>query len=49
MKCQNKKCNKEHNGEFGSGLFCCRSCSNSRNFSKESNDKKSISNELPKH
>lgn len=23
-------CNKEHNGSFGSGKYCCRSCSNSR-------------------
>jgi 5-methylcytosine-specific restriction endonuclease McrA len=23
-------CNKEHNGTFGAGKYCCRSCSNSR-------------------
>jgi 5-methylcytosine-specific restriction endonuclease McrA len=23
-------CNKEHDGTFGSGKYCCRSCSNSR-------------------
>jgi len=27
MKC--KKCQKEHNGKFGSGRFCSRSCANS--------------------
>jgi 5-methylcytosine-specific restriction endonuclease McrA len=25
-----KKCNKEHDGSFGSGKYCCRSCANSR-------------------
>ncbi len=28
MKCN--KCNKEHDGSFGSGKYCSRSCSNSR-------------------
>ena len=28
MKCE--KCQEEHNGEFGSGRFCSRKCSNSR-------------------
>lgn len=26
MKCE--QCGKEHDGTFGSGRFCCRSCSN---------------------
>jgi len=30
-----KKCGKEHDGSFGSGNFCCRSCANSRIHSKE--------------
>lgn len=25
-----KTCNKEHDGSFGSGKFCCRACANSR-------------------
>ena len=28
MKC--KKCNKDHDGTFGSGMFCSRGCANSR-------------------
>ena len=28
MKC--KKCNKEHDGSFGSGKYCSKSCANSR-------------------
>ena len=30
MICENSECNKEHDGSFGSGRFCCRSCANSR-------------------
>jgi hypothetical protein len=30
MKCKNKKCNKEHDGSFGSGVYCSKSCANSR-------------------
>jgi len=33
--CENIKCKKEHDGSFGSGRFCCRSCANIRNFSDE--------------
>lgn len=33
MKCEN--CGKEHDGTFGSGRFCSRSCANSRKHSKE--------------
>lgn len=33
MKCE--KCNKEHDGKYGSGRFCSRQCANSRNLSKE--------------
>ena len=38
------KCGKEHDGTFGSGKFCNRSCANSRNFSEESKTKKSLAN-----
>ena len=44
MKCENPRCNKEHDGSFGSGRFCSRSCANSRYFSKESKKKKSLAN-----
>lgn len=37
MVCEN--CGKEHDGTFGSGRFCCRSCANSRHFSKEVKEK----------
>lgn len=33
MKCKN--CNLEHNSCFGSGIFCSRSCANSRHWSIE--------------
>ena len=39
MKCE--KCSKEHDGTFGSGRFCSRSCSNSKTPTKESNEKRS--------
>lgn len=32
MKCQ--RCKKMHNGTFGSGKFCSRSCANSRKKSE---------------
>ena len=35
------RCNTEHNKN---GMFCCKSCSNSRSFSEESKLKKSIAN-----
>jgi len=35
MKCEN--CNQEHDGNFGSGRFCCKSCS--RAFSTKSKRK----------
>jgi hypothetical protein len=38
------KCNKEHDGTFGSGKYCSRSCANSRTFSEESKKKKSLAN-----
>lgn len=38
------RCNKEHDGTFGSGKYCSRSCANSRTFSEESKKKKSIAN-----
>ena len=30
MKCENIKCNNDHDGSYGSGKFCSRPCSNSR-------------------
>jgi 5-methylcytosine-specific restriction endonuclease McrA len=42
MKC--KKCEKEHDGSFGSGIYCSRKCSNSRIFSEESKKRKSEAN-----
>jgi len=42
MKCE--KCNKEHDGSFGSGRFCSRSCANSRIRTDEI--KKKISNSI---
>ena len=41
MKCI--RCNIEHDGSFGSGKYCSRSCANSRTFSNESNQKRSLS------
>lgn len=40
--CENIKCEKEHDETFGSGRFCCRSCANSRNWTKEDKRIKSI-------
>lgn len=42
MNCE--KCNKEHDGTFGSGRFCSRKCSNRRILSKET--KLKISNSI---
>jgi hypothetical protein len=42
MKCI--KCNKEHNGSFGTGKYCSRACANSRVFSEEAKLKKSLAN-----
>lgn len=39
MKCKNIKCNKEHDGLFGSGVYCSRACSNSRERKKEVREK----------
>ena len=41
MVCE--RCKQEHDGNFGSGRFCSRKCSNSRTWSKEDKLKKSIS------
>lgn len=41
-KCQ--RCGKSVFVKFGSGKFCSRACSNSRQFSSETNEKRSISN-----
>lgn len=38
------KCNNEHSGVFGSGKYCSRSCANSRTFSENSLQKKSLAN-----
>lgn len=29
MNCENNKCNKEHDGTYGSGRFCCSYCARS--------------------
>lgn len=42
------KCDKEHDGSWGSGKFCSKSCSNSRSWSKEDRLKKSIANKNSK-
>lgn len=34
------RCNKEHDGTFGSGKFCSRKCANSRTWTKEDKEKK---------
>jgi hypothetical protein len=39
MRCKN--CNKEHDGLFGSGLYCNRSCANSRKWAYSDKIKKS--------
>lgn len=41
-----ESCGSEHDGLFGSGRFCCISCSNRRKFSNESKEKisKSLKN-----
>ena len=44
MECKNNKCDNNHDGSFGSGLYCSRSCSNTRQISKETKTK--ISNSL---
>jgi hypothetical protein len=38
-----EKCNKMHNGSYGSGRFCSRSCANSRNWTSVDIAKKSKS------
>lgn len=39
MVCE--RCGKDHDGSYGSGRFCSKSCAKSRSFSKESREKKS--------
>ena len=41
-----EKCGKEHDGTFGSGRFCSRSCANAHFHSKEQKEK--ISNSVKK-
>lgn len=41
-KCKNIKCEKEHDGSYGSGRYCSRQCANSRNWTEEDKLKKSI-------
>lgn len=42
-ECENKKCNVRHDGSFGSGRFCSKSCANARNHSAETRKKTSES------
>jgi very-short-patch-repair endonuclease len=35
-----RRCEKEHNGSFGSGVFCSRACANSRTWTAEINQKR---------
>lgn len=47
MKCEN--CSKEHDGQYGTGRFCCKSCASAfstKNKRKEINEK--VSNKLRK-
>jgi hypothetical protein len=44
MKCENDKCENIHDGSYGSGRFCSRSCANKRDRSIET--RKKISNTL---
>jgi hypothetical protein len=37
------RCSKQHDGKFGSGKFCSRSCANKRNFSVDTKSKISLS------
>jgi hypothetical protein len=46
MICENENCGREHDGSYGSGRFCSRSCANSRARSEE--DKKKISEGIKK-
>ena len=39
-----KTCNKEHDGSYGTGLYCCRSCANTRVRTDET--KKKISDSI---
>jgi len=43
---QCKKCSKDHDGTFGSGAYCSRSCANSRELTEK--QKKAISSSLTK-
>jgi hypothetical protein len=36
-----ERCGKEHDGSFGTGMFCSRSCANTRVHSKETREKTS--------
>lgn len=42
MKCKNIKCNNEHDGSYGSGKYCSRSCANSRIKTDEIKHKTSL-------
>lgn len=35
MNCENPKCNNDHDGSYGSGRFCSRSCANTNVHSEE--------------
>jgi len=34
------KCGKEHNGMFGTGVYCSRACANSRKWTQQDKNKK---------
>ena len=38
-----KTCNNDHDGLFGSGIYCCRACANKRVFTNLTNIKRSFS------
>ena len=42
MKCKSDICNNEHDGTFGNGSFCSRSCSARRVHTPEANEKRRI-------
>ena len=45
FKCENPNCNKEHDGSYASGRFCCKACSkafNSLNVKKRATRKELI-------
>ena len=46
-KCENPSCNKEHDGSYGSGRFCCEKCSRSfSSFNNRDDINKRVSDKL---